>query len=53
MHDLWVFSYQVKRHEDHVCDSCGTAILGGLSLEGVPFCALCYQAEYQELGGGD
>jgi len=53
MHDLLVYSYQAKRHEDHLCDGCKTVILAGLSLDGKTLCPLCYQAEYQELGGGD
>jgi L-amino acid N-acyltransferase YncA len=53
LHDIWLFSYHVKQHQDNVCDGCGTVILAGLPLEGKTYCPLCFQTECQELGGGD
>lgn len=53
LHDLLVYSYQAKQHEDQRCDGCGTAVLAAMSLHGTTLCAMCFQTEYQELGGGD
>jgi L-amino acid N-acyltransferase YncA len=53
LHDLLVYSYRTSEHADHICEGCGTAILGGLPLEGRVLCTICYQTEYLELGGGD
>lgn len=53
LHDVLVFSYLARGHEDHVCDECGSGVLAGMSLEGTTLCAICFQNRYQELGGGD
>lgn len=53
LHDVLVFSYIVKSHQDHVCDGCGTTVLAGMSLEGTTLCAICFHTRYVELGGGD
>jgi L-amino acid N-acyltransferase YncA len=53
LHDLLVFSYLARQHQDHRCQGCATTVLTGLTLDGANLCPLCFQARYEELGGGD
>lgn len=52
-HDLLVYTYFSQKKQRQCCDSCGTSVMAGLSLDGARLCALCYQTKYAELGGGD
>jgi L-amino acid N-acyltransferase YncA len=51
-HDLLVLSFHARRHPEQRCDSCGVPILTALSLDRARLCSHCYEARYQELGGG-
>ena len=51
-HDLLVLSFQPRRRPERTCQRCGIPVLNALSVNGVRLCAQCYEAEYQELGGG-
>ena len=52
-HDLLVYSYFARDHQDQRCAVCSIFVLAPLSLSGAIRCATCYHLEYQELGGGD
>jgi len=52
-HDLLVLSFRPKCHEEQRCASCGIPVLTALALDGVQLCAQCFEARYEELGGGD
>jgi len=52
-HDLLVLSFHTRQHPDSRCGACGVAVLAPLVLEGVRLCSHCYEARYEELGGGD
>jgi L-amino acid N-acyltransferase YncA len=52
-HDLLVFCYHTRQHQEDRCGGCGVPVLTALSLEGVPLCPNCYELRYDELGAGD
>ena len=52
-HDLLMLSFHTRQHPENRCGSCGVSVLVPLVLEGVRLCSQCYEASYEELGGGD
>ncbi|MHB0954965.1 MAG: GNAT family N-acetyltransferase [Pirellulaceae bacterium] len=51
-HDLLMLSFQTRLHQEQRCSSCGALVLSALALDGARLCSHCYEAHYQELGGG-
>ncbi len=51
-HDLLVLSFHTRQHQEQRCASCGAPVLTALALEGARLCSHCFEAQYQELGGG-
>jgi RimJ/RimL family protein N-acetyltransferase len=51
-HDLLVLSFHTRLHQEQRCASCGIPVLSALVLDGSNLCSVCYESQYQELGGG-
>ena len=51
-HDLLVLSFRTRLHLEQRCDNCGAPVLSALDLDRSNLCSQCYEARYQELGGG-
>ena len=51
-HDLLVFSFHTRAHQEQCCASCGIPVLEALSLDGSRLCSQCYEIRYNELGTG-
>lgn len=51
-HDLLVLSFYPRQRQEQQCAHCGVPVLNALSVKGAWLCSQCYEAQYQELGGG-
>jgi L-amino acid N-acyltransferase YncA len=51
--DLLVLAFQPHKRQEQICEHCGVPVLNALVVDGARLCSHCYEAKYQELGGGD